>query len=125
MHRVQRRVRILEDALHDPPCTSCIGIRESSVVTHVEAIKHDATLGRGSQSEDATRQRRLPRTRLTDDAESFTTAENQIDSGKCGMLVGTRPVVLGKLRDGHQRETGLDRTSLADSGLDGLPQFIT
>ena len=124
VHRVQRGVRILEDALHDPPCASSIGILESTVVTHVETIEHDATPGGGRQSEDATRQRGLPGPGLTDDTECLTTTQHQIDTGQCGMLVGARPVGLGKLRDGNERWAGLDHASLAASGLGGLPKFV-
>ena len=81
-HRVERRVRILEDDLHAATHRGAVARRELRVVGGVDAVDRDRAGGRRLEPDEAAAERRLARARLADEADALALAHLDRDAGE-------------------------------------------
>jgi hypothetical protein len=81
LRRVECRVRILEDDLHRAPELPAILAGELRVVARIHTADRDRPAGRRLEPDEAAAQSRLPRARLSDDADRLALCNRERDVG--------------------------------------------
>ena len=103
--RIERAVGILKNDLH-PATQRPQGTRAE--LGDINAVELDCAGGRLDQPRDAPGDRRFARTRFTDDAQRFATADVQRNVDGCGDFPATAPPAAARI--------GLGETACRDDG---------